>query len=68
MVQLLQELSVLVKNPGRGENEQQLIIEYYKEVIPLSHLIQSGISPLPSTTHTKASSMRPGYLLMREGK
>jgi hypothetical protein len=32
MVQLLEELSVLVDSPGRGENEQPLISEYYKEV------------------------------------
>jgi hypothetical protein len=38
----LEELSILVNNPARGENEQPLISEYYKEVTPLSHLIQSG--------------------------
>jgi hypothetical protein len=42
MVQLLEELSTLVDNPGRGENEQLLISEYYKEVTPIRHLIQSG--------------------------
>jgi hypothetical protein len=31
MVQLVEELSNLVDNPGRGENEQPLIKEYYKE-------------------------------------
>jgi hypothetical protein len=41
MVQLLEELSILVDSPGRGENEQPLISEYYKEVAPLGHLIQS---------------------------
>jgi hypothetical protein len=42
MIQLLEELSILVDNPGGGENEQPLISECYKEVIPLSHLIQSA--------------------------
>jgi hypothetical protein len=42
MVQLLEELSTPVDNPGRGENEQPLISEYYKEVTTLGHLIQSG--------------------------
>jgi hypothetical protein len=45
MVQLLEELSTLVDNPGRGENGQPLISEYYKEVTPLGHLIQSGNCP-----------------------
>jgi hypothetical protein len=30
MVQLLEELSILFDNPGRGGNEQSLISEYYK--------------------------------------
>jgi hypothetical protein len=30
----------------RGENEQPLVSEYYKEVTLLSHLIQSGSYPL----------------------
>jgi hypothetical protein len=30
----------------RGENEQLLISEYYKDVTPLSHVIQSGNCPL----------------------
>jgi hypothetical protein len=42
VVQLLEELSILVDNLGRGENEQPLISKYYKVVTPLSHLIQSG--------------------------
>jgi hypothetical protein len=46
MVQLLEELAILVNNPGRGENEQPLIGKYYKEVTPLGHLIQSGNCPL----------------------
>jgi hypothetical protein len=62
MIQLLEELPALVDNPGRGENAQPLINEYYKE------LIQSGNCPRPSITHTKASSTRPGYLSMREDK
>jgi hypothetical protein len=37
MVQLLEGLSTLVDNPGRGENEEPLISEYYKEVTPLGH-------------------------------
>jgi hypothetical protein len=40
IVQLLEESSTLVDNPGRGGNEQPLISEYYKEVTPLGHLIQ----------------------------
>jgi hypothetical protein len=28
--QLLEELSTIVDNPGKGENEQPLISEYYK--------------------------------------
>jgi hypothetical protein len=34
MIQLLDELSILVDKPGRGENEQPLNSEYYKEVTP----------------------------------
>jgi hypothetical protein len=41
-IQLLEELSTLVDNPGRGGKEQSLISEYYKEVTTLCHLIQSG--------------------------
>jgi hypothetical protein len=61
MVQFLEELSILVDNPGRGENEQSLTSEYYKEAIPLGHLIHQGIVPYPSTTHMKASSTRLRY-------
>jgi hypothetical protein len=43
---LLEELLIFVDNPGRGENEQPLISEYYKEETPLCHLIQSGKCPL----------------------
>jgi hypothetical protein len=46
MVQLLEELSTLVDNPGRGENEQPLISEYYKDVTPLGHLTQSMNCPV----------------------
>jgi hypothetical protein len=46
MVQLLEKLSILVDNPGREENEQPLNCEYYKEVNPLGHLIQSVNCPL----------------------
>ena len=42
MIQLLEELSALLDNPGRGENELPVTSEYYKEVSPLGHLIQSG--------------------------
>jgi hypothetical protein len=45
-VQLLEELSILVNNPGRGENEKPLISEYYKKVTPLGPLIQSRNCPL----------------------
>jgi hypothetical protein len=38
LVQLLEELSILVDNPGRGGKGQALINEYYKEVTPLGHL------------------------------
>jgi hypothetical protein len=68
MVQLMEELSTAVNNPGKGENEQPLISEYYKEVTSHYHLIQSGNYPQPSTTHTKASSTRPGYISLREDK
>jgi hypothetical protein len=34
------------QNPGRGENEQPPISDYYKEVTTLCHLIQSGNFPL----------------------
>jgi hypothetical protein len=40
VVQLLEELSILVDNPWRVENEQPLISENYKEVTSLDHLIQ----------------------------
>jgi hypothetical protein len=46
MVKLLEELSILVDNPGRGENVQPLLSKYYREVTPLRHLIQSGNCPL----------------------
>jgi hypothetical protein len=47
LVKLLEELSILVDNPGRGENEQPLTSNYYKEVTPLGQLIQSGDCPRP---------------------
>jgi hypothetical protein len=46
MVQLLEALLTLVGNPGRVENQQPLFREYYKEITPLGHLIQSGNCPL----------------------
>jgi hypothetical protein len=68
MVQLPEKLSMLVDNPGRGEDEKPGISEYYKEVNPPGHTLQSGDCPLPSTTHMKASSTRPGYLSTGEDK
>jgi hypothetical protein len=47
IVLLLDELSTLVDNPVREENEQPLISEYYKEVAPFVHLTQSGNCPPP---------------------
>jgi hypothetical protein len=44
VVQLLEELSSLADNPGRRENEQPQISEYYKGVTSLVHFIQSGNS------------------------
>jgi hypothetical protein len=67
-VQLLEELSILVDNPIREENKQPLISDYYKEITPLGHVIQSWNCPLPPTTHTKASSTKTGYLATREDK
>jgi hypothetical protein len=52
MIQLL-EKSALVDNPGREENAQ-LISEYYKEITPLGHLIQSGNCP-PTFDNTHES-------------
>jgi hypothetical protein len=64
MVQLLEELSTLV----RGENEQPLFNEYYKEVIPLGHLIQTENCPLAYNYTYETLSMRPGYLSISEDK
>jgi hypothetical protein len=41
MVQLLEELSILGDNPGRGENEPPVISEY-KHVSPWTDTIISG--------------------------
>jgi hypothetical protein len=57
MVHLLEELSTLVDNPGRGGNEQPLIREYYKEIRFLGHLIQSGSRP-PTLNYTYESLLR----------
>jgi hypothetical protein len=54
IAQLLEELSTLVDNPGRGENDQPLISEYYKEVTTLCHLIQPGNCP-PAFNYTYKS-------------
>jgi hypothetical protein len=67
MVQLLEELSVLVDNPGRGKNEQSLISEYYKEVAPLGHLIQSGNCPL-AYNYTYESLFYKARLSFDEGR
>jgi hypothetical protein len=68
MIKLLEELPILVAYTVRAEYEPPPISEYYKEVTPLRHLIQSGNCPLAFTTHTKASSKRPGHLSMKEDK
>jgi hypothetical protein len=66
MVQLPEELSVLVYNPGRGENEKSLISEYYNEERALGHVIQSGNCLLVFIYTYETSSTRPGYPSMKE--
>jgi hypothetical protein len=66
MIQLLEELSALVDNPGRWENAQPLISEYYKEVTPLVHLIQSGNCP-PAFDYTYESLFYEARVSFNEG-
>jgi hypothetical protein len=66
-VQLLEELSILLNNPGKGENEQSLISKYYKEVTPLDHLIQSGNCPL-AFDYTYESLFYEARVLFSEGR
>jgi hypothetical protein len=67
MVQLLEELSILVDNPGRGQNEQPPIGEYYKEVTPLGHLFQSGNCSL-SFNYTHESLFCEARVSFDEGR
>jgi hypothetical protein len=67
MVELLEEVSTLVDNPGRGENEQPLISEYYKEITPLCHLIQSGDSP-PAFNYTYESIFYESRVSFNKGR
>jgi hypothetical protein len=67
MVQLLEELSTLVDNPGRGGNEQPLISEYYKEVTPLGRLIQPE-NCLPPFNYTYESLFYKAKNIFRLGK
>jgi hypothetical protein len=64
---LLEELSILVDNPGRGGNEQPLIREYYKEVTPLGHLIQTGNCP-PAFNYTYESLFCKARVAFDEGR
>jgi hypothetical protein len=65
-VQLLEELSTLV-NPERGENEQLLISEYYKDITPHCHLIQSGDSP-PAFNYTYESMFYEARVSIDQGR
>jgi hypothetical protein len=67
MVQLLEEVSTPVDKPGRGENEQPLISEYYKEVPPQCHLIQSGNCPL-AFNYTYESMFYEARVFFGEGR
>jgi hypothetical protein len=67
MVQLLEELLILVDNPGRGENEQPVISGYYKEVTNLGHLIQSGNCPL-AFNYTCESLIYEARVCFEEGR
>jgi hypothetical protein len=67
VVQLPEELSILVDNPGRGEHEQPLIGEYYKEATPLCHLIQSGNCP-PTFNYTYESLFFETRVSFDEGR
>jgi hypothetical protein len=65
--QLLDELAILVNNPERRENEQPLISKYYKDVIPLGHLIQSGNCPL-AFSYTYKSLFYKARVSFNEGR
>jgi hypothetical protein len=70
MVQLLEELSILVDNAWRVENEQPPISEYYKEITPLDHLVQSG-NCLLGFNYTYESifyETRPSFVEERQAK
>jgi hypothetical protein len=67
MVQLLEELSILVDNPWRGEKEQPLVSKYYKEVTHLGHLIQSGNCRL-AFNYTYESLFHEARLSFNEGR
>jgi hypothetical protein len=67
VVQLLEKLSNLVNNPGRGGKEQPLINEYYNEVTSLDHLIQSGYCPL-AFNYTYESLFYEARVSLDEGR
>jgi hypothetical protein len=67
VVQLLEELSILDDNPGRGRNKQPLIGEYYKEITPLCCLIQSGNCP-PAFNYTYESLFNKVRIFFDEGR
>jgi hypothetical protein len=67
MFQILEELSTLVDSLGRGENEQSLISEYYKELTSLGHLIQSGNCP-PAFNYKHESLFYEARLSSYEGR
>jgi hypothetical protein len=67
MVQLPEELSILADNPGTGGNEQPLISEYYKELTPLGHLIQSWNCPL-AFNYTYESLFYESRVFFDEGR
>jgi hypothetical protein len=68
MVQLLEELSTLVDNHGRGGKitTDQRILQRGNSSPSFNPIRE--LSPGLPTTHTKASSMRPEYRFMREEK
>jgi hypothetical protein len=66
-VQLLEELATLVDSPRRAGKEQPLISEYYKEVTPLSHLIQPENCP-PAFNYTYESLFYEIRISFDEGK
>jgi hypothetical protein len=66
-VRFLEEISILLDNPGRGENEKPLISDYYKDVINLGHSIQSGNCPF-SFIYTYDSLFYEGTVFLNEGR